>query len=142
MTTLTREKQFTVQQIASILKIESSAFMLIDEMKAVLSTQYEINEFMVRAIGYDCKEPTERREVGMILRKLRMKKMKEYRLSLTEFVKLFEVDPVGALSHLLVEKIKPIHIIRIKEYSVSPNQIYETHLKYPTEFLFGLLHRM
>lgn len=142
MTTLKMEKQITVPQIAEMLKIEPSAFMLIEEMETVLGTQNEMNKFIVDTIGYDCKIHGERRQVGSILSKLRLQKMKEYTLTLIDFVEWFEVDSMGALSHLLVEKIKPIHIKRISEYDVTPKQIYEMHINFPSEYLFGLLHRM
>ncbi|GGF76620.1 hypothetical protein GCM10010912_22170 [Paenibacillus albidus] len=101
-----------------------------------------MNDFLVNTIGYDCKEASDRRELGDILMKLRNEKLKENKLSLTEFVKRFEVDPVGALSHLLVEKIKPIHVKRINEYIATPEQIYELHTEYPEMHLFGLLNRL
>lgn len=83
-------------------------------METVLDTQSEMNGFMEYTIGLDCNQPRDRREVGNILKKLRSQKQLDYSLSLSEFLYWHEIDPVLALSHLLVEKIKPIHIRRIK----------------------------
>lgn len=134
--------QITIRQVALALNINPKSFMVLNEMETLLDTQYEMNRFLKHTLGYDCKQPRDRREVGNTLNDLRMQKMKEYSLSLSEFLHWYEIDPVLALSHLLVEKVSKIHITRIEEYQVTPDEIYEMHINNPDMFLFGLLHLM
>lgn len=68
--------------------------------------------------------------------------MHEYSLSQSEFLHWHEIDPVLALSHLLVEKIGDIHITLIDEYQVTPEQIYKRHVNNNDMYLFSLLHLM
>lgn len=93
---------------------------------------------MTKAVDLDCNRPADRKEIGKILRNMRKDKMSDYKLSVREFVEWFEVDPVGALSHLLVEIIKPIHIDRIKQYQITPEEIYNRHANNKDVHLFGL----
>ncbi|MEK4006073.1 hypothetical protein [Paenibacillus sp. FSL H3-0333] len=135
-------ERITIRQVALALNIDPNAFILIEELEAVLLTQDDIYEFMTKAIGLDCKQNIDRKEISYILSDMRRDKMREYKLSLSEFVGWFKVDPVGALTHLLVEKIGEIHMRRIEEYQVTPEQIYERHANNKEMYLFGLLHLM
>lgn len=136
------EESITIRQVAAAINIDQKSFLLIEELEAILSTQHDIYKFMTRAIGLDCNEPRDRREVANLLLHMRKEKMREYRLSLMEFVEWFENDPMSALSHLLVEKIGTIHMRRIQQYKVSPEEMYKRHVKNSNMCLFGLLHLM
>jgi hypothetical protein len=133
-------EQVTIRQVALTINVDPKAFMLIDEMETVLDTQQDIHSFMTKTIELDCREPRGRRNIGNMLREKRKEKMREYRLLLTDFLEWFKVDAMGALSHLLVEKVKAIHIRKINEEKMSAVQIYELHQRYPNDYLLGILH--
>jgi hypothetical protein len=53
----TMEERITIRQVALAINIDPTAFMLIEELEAILTTQHDIYKFMTKAVGLDCNQP-------------------------------------------------------------------------------------
>ncbi|MNC19798.1 hypothetical protein D3C75_677370 [compost metagenome] len=125
--------------IVKTLNIDPNAFMLVNELNYILSTEQDRELFINATQGLNAKLFSHRRQMDSVLRSMRKEKMKKTKVSMYEFVNQFKIDPIAALSNLLVERIAPIHIRIVNERKVTAERIYELHQQYPHEYLMGLL---